>query len=898
MIYNCCNETRKARIRNHPWLNGIDYLEVLDSAEAGRLSIPPQRTLLVYCLNPLTLSSWSRDNVLIEGGESITNIAIDWVGPATAASPSALPGATPAEQSYFDRLPHPEKILVVRTHVAGDFSTYRLRLVKSATDAKASGPHFEITEALDGFDPQLADVSFSFKVECLQNFDCKPQAPDCPPSTITPPPINYLAKDYGSFRTLMLDRLNQLLPGWGSTSEADFGVALAELIAYVGDRLSYQQDAIATEAYLETARSRVSLRRHALLVDYHVHDGCNARVWIQICVSGDGVFLDHSKTRFYTFAPGMPTTPATMSGNEETALRNGVQFYEPMQDGFLYSEQNEILFYTWGDDNCCLPEGATEATLLGSLKSLQPGDVLIFKEVLGPQTGNAADADIQHRWAVRLTNVTTQNGAEPLQDELSSPPTLVTEIQWASEDALPFALCLSSTNVDENGDTHSVTDVSKAYGNVILADHGLSLPIKPSPPTQLGTVPQPIIYQPADPTADRCQPKKPTAVPVRFRPTILDSPITQAVPSPLPGTQAMPVTESPPATASPPQGNLPTASILSASEMMTFDPKDAVPVITLTGTFDGVSKDWTPLQDLLEAKDSDHNFVVEVESDGTATLRFGDDANGKRPDSGTVFTAKYRIGNGTSGNVGPDSITYLDCSDPVFTSLFSSCGNPLPARGGTDPETNDQIRRRAPQAFLTQERAVTPADYEAAAELNPLVNRASAALRWTGSWYTVFLTVEPEGGGNLSQSLEKSLKKSVGTWRLAGQDLQLESPQYVSLDIKLTICVDPGYFNADVQNGIVQVLSNQILPDGQKGFFYPDNFTFAQTVYLSPIYAAVRSVPGVIGVTSQKFGIQGIDTDYTAAGEIKMAGLQVARLENDPNYPDHGQLSLTMEGGK
>ena len=69
---------------------------------------------------------------------------------------------------------------------------------------------------------------------------------------------------------------------------------LAELIAYVGDRLSYQQDAVATEAYLETARSRVSLRRHALLVDYHVHDGCNARAWIQLNVSGnsgDAVFL-------------------------------------------------------------------------------------------------------------------------------------------------------------------------------------------------------------------------------------------------------------------------------------------------------------------------------------------------------------------------------------------------------------------------------------------------------------------------------------------------------------------------------------------------------------------------------------------------------------------------------
>ena len=87
----------------------------------------------------------------------------------------------------------------------------------------------------------------------------------------------------------------------GCPSEADLGIALAELIAYVGDRLSYKQDAVATEAYLQTARSRISLRRHALLVDYHVHDGCNARIWMQLQVNSP-VDLK-TGTRFYTTVP-------------------------------------------------------------------------------------------------------------------------------------------------------------------------------------------------------------------------------------------------------------------------------------------------------------------------------------------------------------------------------------------------------------------------------------------------------------------------------------------------------------------------------------------------------------------------------------------------------------------
>ena len=170
---------------------------------------------------------------------------------------------------------------------------------------------------------------------------------------------------------------------------------LTELVAYVGDHLSYQQDAVATEAYLETARSRISLRRHALLVDYHVHDGCNARAWVQLQGSGrPGVHGSHSTTRFYTYAPGMPSSLAVGSGNEEAALVAGVQVFEPMQDALLFLEHNQMSFYTWGDANCCLPAGATEATLNGTFPNLQPGDVLIFQEVLGPQTGNPADADL------------------------------------------------------------------------------------------------------------------------------------------------------------------------------------------------------------------------------------------------------------------------------------------------------------------------------------------------------------------------------------------------------------------------------------------------------------------------------------------------------------------------
>ena len=64
-------------------------------------------------------------------------------------------------------------------------------------------------------------------------------------------------------------------------------------------------------------------------------------------------------------------------------------------------------------------------------------------------------------------------------------------------------------------------------------------------------------------------------------------------------------------------------------------------------------------------------------------------------------------------------------------------------------------------------------DYARVAEQTPRVDKAVATLRWTGSWYTVFLTVEPQGAGNLPPALKSAVKTNVERFHLAGQDLEI-----------------------------------------------------------------------------------------------------------------------------
>ena len=84
-----------------------------------------------------------------------------------------------------------------------------------------------------------------------------------------------------------------------------------------------------------------------------------------------------------------------------------------------------------------------------------------------------------------------------------------------------------------------------------------------------------------------------------------------------------------------------------------------------------------------------------------------------------------------------------------------------------------------------------------------------------------------------------------------------------------------------------------------EGLFHPDRFSFGQSVFLSPIYAAAHRVPGVASVRVTAFGPQDApDAKALADGKLELGRLQIARLDNDPNFPERGRLSLELDGGK
>ncbi len=854
-VYHCCTDHRRAALQATPALNGIDFLEVDDlvpaelaideAAEYASLPVTQrdrllwQRRLTVVFVNPLLpehLAALTPATLRIEGGERRDSRNISVTILATSA-----------------------RTITLRTSARGDGSTYRLAVVGDPTTG----------EPPPLFDPLLSLIDFGFRVDCPSEFDCATTCA-CAPDRTPFADIDYLARDYQSFRRLMLDRIAVLSPAWHERHAADLGITLVELVAYVADYLAYRQDAIATEAYLGTARQRVSVRRHARLVDYTMHDGCNARTWMHVIaddtVPPSGVVVPRVDattgvvTRFLTRLSGaaVMTVP---QGNDAIATQRP-EVFEPLTDVRIHPQHNSIQFYTWGASDCCLPAGATKATLLGHLDTLHVGDVLLLEEICGPETGNPADADVSHRVAVRLTSV--RLGTDPLGGRFASPPVNasvdITHIEWSPADALPFPVCASATVVDVRGGAVPTT-VSVARGNMMAVDHGLSVSEGLTP-----MVLAPSLWRAAA-AGCGCDDTHVESIPERYRPRLPRRGITCAAPF---------------------------ASAAPATSLMRSDPGAALASIHLLS--DATEDRWDVRRDLLRSAASARDFVVELETDGNASLRFGDGVNGARPAAGTAFVARYRVGNGTRGNVGADAIAHISLA---VTAGIASVRNPLPAMGGVDPETVDDVRRFAPVAFRTQERAVTAEDYAVKSELHPQVQDAAASFRWTGSWRTVFVTVDPFGSATNDVVLDPPLALHLERYRMAGHDLAIDTPLYIPLEIAMQVCAKRAYFRADVKRALLDVFSARRQSTGIKGVFHPDNFTFGTSLYLSALYAAAHAVDGVDSVRISVFRRQGTpDPKPLADGVLTFGRLEIARLENDPNFPERGVFRLDVAGGK
>ncbi|MES2155558.1 MAG: baseplate J/gp47 family protein [bacterium] len=619
------------------------------------------------------------------------------------------------------------------------------------------------------------------------------------------------SRDYAGFRKALLDRLRQTLPGWSERREADVGMAIIEILAHAADQLSFYQDAVAGEASLETAMRRSSVRRHARLLDYQMHDGISARTILQVRVDAEAT-LPAGTIAFNALA-GNAEERAGIRGaavtEEQFKLledRRDLVAFRTAQAVRLVPQANDFDIYDWGMDTCNLPAGATSVDLDGDwLAVIQPGSLLLLEEIASEDTA-AGEAGALFRWVVRVRRV------EPSYDPVTRRP--LTAVHWDLADRLPRALDVV-TRTPDGQRIHTAV----ASGNLVVADQGrpgqTSDGLYSASPLPLGT-----------------------------------GPLSQAVPLD-PWASVADVFDAPPHRAQP-IVHL-TTKHAGRERIWTwrrhlFDSGPFDNHFTVESEEDGHSVLRFGDGELGRAPAPGDRVICRYSIGMGAAGNLGADA---------LVHIMAQPG-GLELKAGPDRCPAVR--------------NPIAARGGTDSQPLDEVRALAPLWFRTETLfAIDGAGLGRQALSHPRVQAAAADLVFDGAGQTARIAVL---GKDPWRAKPNELCKSVAEWLdgvvPVGTRVHVRPPAWMPYEVHVSIVVAPGHHARDVCDAVRRALLAPKAPMGPEAWAFRNEIALSQ-VYVTA--HGVGGVVACRATRFDIAGRSGI-RDHLSAGEDEILVLE------------------------
>lgn len=292
-------------------------------------------------------------------------------------------------------------------------------------------------------------------------------------------------------------------------------------------------------------------------------------------------------------------------------------------------------------------------------------------------------------------------------------------------------------------------------------------------------------------------------------------------------------------------------------------------VQTVSGT-----EEWQPISFLLDAGPDDEDFTTYVDSSGQTHVEFGDGVNGLIPAIGLNIYATYVVGVGSAGNLQAGAVNaFVNPIDGVTIQIGLDGVTPITSAmtGGADPESNDQIRVNAAQAYQTQYRAVSVADFAALALNVPGVLMSNAVGNHSTS---VSLYVLGPNYSVPGPDLVDAILDYFEDLTLAGVSVSVVPPSLIPIDVgtisnMVQLVVRDGYIQQAVVNNVITALTN---------FLSPPNVSFGQLINVSDLYQVILAVEGVSYVIIPVFTREDqTQTDTTSIqlrpGEIATPGM-------------------------
>jgi hypothetical protein len=309
---------------------------------------------------------------------------------------------------------------------------------------------------------------------------------------------------------------------------------------------------------------------------------------------------------------------------------------------------------------------------------------------------------------------------------------------------------------------------------------------------------------------------------------------------------------------------------------------------------------YTQVGNFLDSDSTERHYVESVDALGRCQLRFGNGINGAIP-TGTL-TVTYKTGGGDIGVLEVGSVRVLEgvYRDSLGNPVALSAENLVKSIGGTNRESNAQIKQNAPRQLRVLSRAVAREDFEIVAELTTGVARAlyltknedPAVPENTGRLFIV-----PIGGGQASPALVTE----IGA-RFAGPtadypktntlNLITQTAPYATVDVTLLAYKRPGVTGAQAKAAVLNALET----------------FFAIQVRASDLLATAPELAASIGVTAADgdalvqnprvdFGWHFKDADGNPTGELPFSDVyNVVRDVAELRKLGAGQTDFLLNG--
>jgi len=255
-------------------------------------------------------------------------------------------------------------------------------------------------------------------------------------------------------------------------------------------------------------------------------------------------------------------------------------------------------------------------------------------------------------------------------------------------------------------------------------------------------------------------------------------------------------------------------------------------------------------------------------------------AMGVIPNPGQKLHFKYRIGGGIISNVPSKSIVVIEektvntdistlnslSVNSVLSSLATT--NTIPAIGGAEHETIDEIRHNATAWYSSQDRCVTLDDYKVKALSMPAkfgsifrVHPANDSISFNKTFlYVLALDYQNKVSiGGTNDLILNNLAEYLSHYRQVGDFIEIKNGNVINIAIDFTVMIDGAYNKKEI---IAQCILSI------KEHFNIKNWDMNQAIYISKIIDILHDIPGVLSVSNIVFSnLYGSSDNYTYSND-------------------------------